>query len=63
MDKITTSIRCIVPNLRHKWPNELKNYSDKAIALCYDDFSYSDDFGNNDEKFPQWFDQLSEYEE
>lgn len=52
------TLRYIVPNLRHRWPKELSVFSDTAIAMAYEDFSISDDFGNNDEKFPEWFDVI-----
>ena len=46
----------VVANLRHRWPEELKNFSDQQIADVYHDFSVSDDYGDNDAKFPLWFD-------
>lgn len=56
------TIKYIVPNLRHRWPKELNAYSDNAIAAMYEDFSMSDDHGNNDEKLPSWFDTLPSYQ-
>jgi hypothetical protein len=56
-----STIRYIVPNLRHRWPEELKPYTDNQVAACYENFSLSDDYGNNDNKFPQWFGMLEEY--
>jgi hypothetical protein len=52
------TIRCVVPNLRFRWKNELAAYSDDAVASVYENFSLSADAGDNDEKFPEWFDQL-----
>jgi hypothetical protein len=48
------TIKYILPNLRHRWP-ELKTWDDDKLAELYEHFSMSDDFGNNDEKFPVWF--------
>jgi len=56
-------VKGVVYNVRHRWPDDTKQYSDLAIACMYDDFSFSDDFGNNDEKFPSWFAKLPEYEQ
>jgi hypothetical protein len=50
-----------IKNLRFRWKEELSKYSDKVVAALYEDFSMSEDYGNNDEKFPLWFDLLSEY--
>lgn len=52
------TIKCIIPNLRHRWPKELEAYSDDTVAGLYETFSLSDEYGNNDEKFPLWFDML-----
>jgi hypothetical protein len=49
----------IVRNLRHRWPDELTPFSDRAILDLYTDFAQSEDYGNNDEKFPEWFDMLA----
>lgn len=57
---IQTVIKYSVPNLRRRWPKELEKYSDRAIALVYDYFYFSEDAGNNDEKFPEWFDMIEE---
>lgn len=57
------TIEHIVPNLRHRWPGELKPYTDNQVAGLYEDFSMSDEFGDNDEKFPLWFEMLKEYPE
>lgn len=52
------TVKYIVPNLRVRWPNELEAFSDNAVAALYEDFAISEDFGDNDEKFPEWFDML-----
>lgn len=57
------TIKYCVPNLRNKWPGELRPYSDNQIAALYEDFSLSDEFGNNDINFPKWFEMLSGYPE
>lgn len=59
-EKRAVTIKHIVPNLRYKWRKELEPFSDDAIAALYEDFSLSADHGNNDEKFPEWFDLLEE---
>jgi hypothetical protein len=59
MTRRESTVKYVVPNLRHRWPNELGAFSDDAIAALYEDFSLSDDAGNNDEKFPEWFDLLN----
>lgn len=62
MNKRTANtIRLIVPNLRHRWPKELDKFSDTAIAKAYEDYSLSEDCGNNDEKFPEWFGIINSY--
>jgi hypothetical protein len=61
MDQRTAgTIKHIVPNLRHRWPDELKRFSDTAIALVYQDFSLSDEFGENDKRFPEWFEMIEQ---
>lgn len=50
------TIKYILPNLRHRWP-ELKAANDQKLAELYEHFSFSDDYGNNDEKFPLWFEE------
>jgi len=57
-EKRQITIKSIVPNLRNRWKDELEPFTDNAIASLYEDFSMSDDHGNNDEKFPTWFDDL-----
>lgn len=54
MSRREGTIRYILPNLRHRWP-ELKSVDDNELAERYEHFSMSDDFGDNDEKFPEWF--------
>ena len=56
-----TAFQAIVSNLRHRWNKELDPYADVTIYALYDDFSLSDEFGNNDEKFPDWFVLLDDY--
>ncbi len=51
------TIKYALPNIRRRWP-ELDKYSDNEVAELYENFSLSEDFGNNDEKFPEWFDML-----
>lgn len=58
-----STITNIVPNLRARWPGELAPYSNHQVAGLYEDFSMSDEFGDNDEKFPLWFEMLTEYPE
>lgn len=58
-----STIAYAVPNLRRRWPGELKPYTDHQVAGLYEDFSMSDEFGDNDEKFPLWFEMLPEYPE
>lgn len=53
----------IVYNLRYRWRNELSAFSDEAICHMYEDFSNSEDYGNNDELLPKWFDDLPYYQE
>lgn len=53
------TIKYAVPNLRYRWPEELRPYSDNQVAALYEQFSFSEDFGNNDEKFPEWFSMLA----
>lgn len=60
--RLQATIRHVVPNLRYRWPKELENYSDRIIALLYEDFYFSEDAGNNDEKFPEWFGMLNQYQ-
>lgn len=55
------TIKFIVPNLRARWPVELGKHTDNQVAGLYEDFSLSDEYGNNDEKFPLWFEMLDEY--
>ena len=49
-----------VYNLRFRWPTQLAKYSDDAILSRYIDFGFSEDMGNNDEKFPEWFAGIEE---
>jgi len=52
------TIKNIVPNLRQRWTEELKPYTDDAIAEVYENFALSDEAGDNDARFPEWFDML-----
>ena len=54
--------KAIIRNLRERWPEELRGFSDKAILALYEDFAYSDEFGENDKNFPLWFPMLLDYE-
>jgi hypothetical protein len=56
------AVQRIASNLRGRWPEALGPYSDQAIVACYNDFSLSVDYGNNDEKFPEWFYSIPDYE-
>lgn len=58
MTRRESTIKNIVPNLRRRWPDELASFSDNQVAACYEDFSLSDDAGNNDERY---FDVIGEY--
>jgi hypothetical protein len=44
----------IINNLRYRWPAECASLSDEELIELYNQFSMSDDHGNNDEKFPDW---------
>lgn len=57
------TIKYIVPNLRYRWPKELEKFTDNQIAGLYEDFSMSDEVGDNDAKLPLWFEMLVEYPE
>jgi hypothetical protein len=48
----------VVKNLRDRWPVELKPHSDEVIDALYRAFATSDEYGNNDELFPLWFEML-----
>jgi hypothetical protein len=50
-----------IRNLRYRWPEELKPFTDGQIFRAYDDFARTEDFGNNDEKFPEWFGEIGKY--
>jgi hypothetical protein len=58
MTRREQTIKYVLPNLLSRWP-ELSKYPPDAVAELYEDFSMSDDYGNNDEKFPEWFDMLN----
>lgn len=57
MDRRLSTIINILPNLYRRWP-DLTRFPADAVAELYENFSLSDEFGNNDERFPEWFDQL-----
>lgn len=59
--RIRELIRIAVPTLRQRWPKELAPYSDRIIAILFNDFYFSEDAGNNDAKFPTWFGMLPDY--
>lgn len=44
----------LVANLRYRWPHLCERYTNAELLSLYDDFAVSVDFGNNDEKFPEW---------
>lgn len=54
-----TEDEAIVCNLRFRWPQELASFSDVALVNAYDDFAFSEEFGDNDERFLAW---LKEYD-
>lgn len=60
MARRKNTIKYVVPNLRQRWHKELELFTDNAIAAAYEDFSLSDDFGDNDVKFPEWFSLIAE---
>lgn len=55
------TIRYAVPNLRYRWPSELAAFTDNQIAACFEDFGLSEDYGDNDAKFPEWFEMIGGY--
>lgn len=61
MNRIDDLIKTAVPTLRGRWPKELAPYSDIVIATMFNDFYFSDDAGDNDNKFPTWFNMLPDY--
>jgi len=44
----------VLHNLRQRWPEQLKHLSDDELVALYDDFSMSEDYGDNDAKFLGW---------
>lgn len=50
----------IVANLRQQFPEETKDATDTEIYTAYEAFSQSDEFGNNNEKFPEWLAQYTD---
>ena len=60
--RIAELIRYSVAGLKQRWP-QIGNYSDRAVAITFNEFYFSEDAGNNDEKFPEWFDFIAENEE
>jgi len=48
------TIKYALPNLRDRWP-ELKQWDDNKLAELYENFSQSDEYGDNDARFPEWF--------
>lgn len=57
------TIKYVVPNLRQRWQSELELFTANQIAALYEDFSLSDEYGDNDEKLPSWFPMLPNYPE
>ena len=41
-------------NLRFRWKDATSHLGDEALRDLYADFSLSEDFGDNDERFPLW---------
>lgn len=61
--RLAELIKYAIPNLKQRW-KQLSNYSDEAIAYCFNDFYFSEDAGNNDEKFEIWIEEcLQDYQE
>lgn len=52
----------LVRNLRLRWRAELEPFSDEALVAAYEAFAISDDYGDNDERFPLWFDLVADLE-
>lgn len=48
----------IVKNLRFRWPNELSAFTDQTLVNEYDDFAYSEMFGDNDALFLEWMEHV-----
>ena len=44
----------LVYNLRYRWRELCKPFTDKELVDLYNLFSISDEFGNNDERFEVW---------
>lgn len=59
--RIQELIKTTVPTLRERWPKELEKYSDRVVAAMFNDFYFSMDAGDNDSRFPAWFDLLPDY--
>lgn len=43
-----------VSNIRGRWPDLAKKYTDEQLAKLYYEFSMSEEHGDNDAKFPDW---------
>lgn len=56
-----STIDKILPNIKLKWPDLANNYTDNQIAACYEDFSMSEDAGDNDKEFESWFSEIKNY--
>ncbi len=50
-----------VAALRKRWPGELDGFTDGQIYRAHEAFSASEDAGDNDAKFPEWFDTIGGY--
>jgi len=59
--KRQNTINLILPNIKYRWPELFEKYTNNQIAAAYEDFNMSADAGNNDAKFPEWFDEIGSY--
>lgn len=50
----STRNKQLVSNLRGRWPKECKRYTNAELVSMYDSFAISEDYGDNDAKFPEW---------
>jgi hypothetical protein len=48
------SERNTVRNLRYRFPKETEKYRDEELLRIYHQFSVSEDYGDNDSRFPTW---------
>lgn len=54
-----TEDEAILTNLRHRWPEQLAKFSDATIINDYDAFALTNWFGDNDERFLEWMEQIN----